>query len=845
MEHKRALYPLLSAFWFFGLTIFMLYPLSLKLSTYARETGDTLLNTWILAWVTRSLVTDPFHLFHGNIFYPFPYSVAFSEVLAGDIPIAAPVLWLTGNPLLAHNVVLLMSFFLSGFGTYLLVRFLTGSEVAAILGGTIFAFAPYRFAHLCGHVQILTTQWMPLSLFFLHRAFVSGLWRDFFLFSACFILQALSCFYYAFYFGLGVALFVTYFLATAWKETGWDRVRKFAVACVVVGICVVPFGLPYFEAQEEYGFTRTIEEAKFYSAHLVDYLLPPPENHLYGRWISRLLRILPGAEKWYRQCGVEHWLFPGIVAPLLGLVGLLSFPRIENGTLTVEGQREPSVWLHWKAGATRNQGYYLLLAVFALVMSFGPELQIAGRQTGVPLPYRCFYELVPGFKALRCPARFEALLMLALAVLAGYGVRKILGGLSRLSTGWGACAALSGGLIGLVVLEYLSIPVPVVRVPTGPEVPPVYRWLGQQEQSTVVAELPADIEHNFWYMYFSTYHWRRIVNGYSGFVPDQFFDIQERLGSFPERESVDLLRALGVDLVIVHGDGYSGEHREALENALENNPELVLVQRFGGDSVYRIKREIGAQPQAKIDVSLPKVVACKQLVGIPVIVKNLGERALFFSPTEKLFTVARWSGGQSLEEHVWTHLPLVVPAGRAQQVFAKLSSPVEMGKYFLELKIKMGGAKGETSSPVEVVSSLPDTLGKTGHLAVVGPCKLPEQVAPGSTFEFSCEVRNVGHSVWLAQTPSSPVRGGVSLGIRRWRHVDGGDAVAANGQPLEARAHLAQALWPGQFAILAGKAQAPSTPGIYTVKLDMVSEWVSWFEDIKASSAREVQVVVK
>ena len=126
--------------------------------------------------------------------------------------IAAPIIWLTDNPVLAVNIAGLAGFFFSGFGAYLLSWHLTRNVGAGVIAGIVFAFCPYRFAHL-GHLQLLTAQWIPLALFFLHRGLEGRHWRDFFGFGACFVLEMLSSIYYALYLTLAVALFALYFAA--------------------------------------------------------------------------------------------------------------------------------------------------------------------------------------------------------------------------------------------------------------------------------------------------------------------------------------------------------------------------------------------------------------------------------------------------------------------------------------------------------------------------------------------------------------------------------------------------------------------------------------------------------
>src|SRR5204863_3805929 len=82
--------------------------------------------------------------------------------------------WLTRNPWLTLNVVLLVAFASAFAGTYLLVRYLAGSRASAAAAGVIYAFCPYVMSHL-SHIQLLFTGGIPLSLYMLHRIADAGL----------------------------------------------------------------------------------------------------------------------------------------------------------------------------------------------------------------------------------------------------------------------------------------------------------------------------------------------------------------------------------------------------------------------------------------------------------------------------------------------------------------------------------------------------------------------------------------------------------------------------------------------------------------------------------------------
>ena len=98
----------------------------------------------------------------------FDRVVHFSYGLLLTYPVASPVIWLTGNPVLAYNVLFLAAMPLNGLGAFALARELTSSGRAALVAGLAFAYAPYQAVHL-SHIQLMTHAGLPLALFWLHR----------------------------------------------------------------------------------------------------------------------------------------------------------------------------------------------------------------------------------------------------------------------------------------------------------------------------------------------------------------------------------------------------------------------------------------------------------------------------------------------------------------------------------------------------------------------------------------------------------------------------------------------------------------------------------------------------
>jgi len=151
------------------LTAALTYPTAFRLGQVGRvDNGDGKLSIWNVAWVARTLVVDPLHVFDANIFYPNRGTLAYSENNLGAGLLAIPAYWATRNPYAAHNAAMLLGFILSAIGAYYLVRYLTGDRRAAAISAIGFAFCPFVFAHTA-HIQLLMTAGLPFTMLAFHR----------------------------------------------------------------------------------------------------------------------------------------------------------------------------------------------------------------------------------------------------------------------------------------------------------------------------------------------------------------------------------------------------------------------------------------------------------------------------------------------------------------------------------------------------------------------------------------------------------------------------------------------------------------------------------------------------
>jgi hypothetical protein len=567
------------------MTLFFTYPLVRCISTCVPNPGDPLLNSWILAWDTHKLTTDASGFFDANIFYPYANTLAYSESQPASALLAMPVLLITQNPVLAHNWFFLFSFAVSGFGTYLLVEHLTKNALAGVVSGMIFAFCQYKIAHFT-QIQMLATQWMPFALLFLDKWMHGEQWRDLVGFTVFFNLQALSSYYYALFFAIAVAVLLLYYLLKNGKRL---RSKRLFVQFVCFGVLTLfinlPLAIPYFELSRA-GFVRTRDTTRLFRATLTDYMATTPWNRFYGSLTAPLR-----GDYWS-----EHVFFPGIVALILALLGgkyCLFPPKTERTQTDLVGAHTHATPSGFSAVLP-----YACLVVLSMILAMGTFLELPGTSVRLSMPFGWLVDHVPGFQGLRVPSRINVITMLALAVMSGFGVSELQKRLRGTIPGLPKHILLMIPL--LIAAEYASIPLPYSAVVPS-QVPEVYEWLAGVEEDAVVIELPfastTDGSTDWsafpyiegWRVYFSTYHWKSIVNGYSGFLPPGYAELVQDMSGFPDESSVSRLNEIGVNYVLLHREMWDAERREFVEQSLKAHAsELSPVAEFGEVAVLRV-----------------------------------------------------------------------------------------------------------------------------------------------------------------------------------------------------------------------------------------------------------------
>jgi hypothetical protein len=586
--------------------------LLLNLTTHiCSDLADSLLNASIIAWNAKVLpLTDAW--WNYPAFAPLSGVTAFTEHLLATYPIASPIVWLTGNPVLAYNVVFLLAFPLNGMAAYALGRELTGSSVAGFITGLAFAFAPYQSTHL-SHLQMLIAFGMPVALLGLHR-YVEQHRRSGLIYLAigC-VVTAFANAYMLLFFPILLVLWSVWFVR--WRE--WRTLLAPAMTATAAAVVVAPLLWGYQNRQASYGFAREYYEISTFGADITaltqvshralawwvpwtyfegalfpgfailaltvtSVVLLRSRRTTLDRWNPRLNKAIAvtmavALARWW--AGPWGWHFGPIPLPpfqpyqVFTVVVLLAAVRL---VLTARFQ------YGW---ATRNRMmFYVTAAVIMWLLALGPEPLFAGVRAMSYGPYRLLLEL-PGAESIRVPARTWLLTALCLAVTAGFGTTIVL-------RRWPQRQRWSLTLLAVAIVAEGSFYETTKEVPRALQpgiIPP----------GALVLDLPSE---GGWKEtaaeYLAVLGGYRVLNGYSGYEPPHFYPFRRALADY-NVDAIDAYRKLDDLYVIIRpgedrfGGWIAGQHGAAL---------LIFTRDL---RIYRLPHT-GSGPRAHIPLPLPQ-----------------------------------------------------------------------------------------------------------------------------------------------------------------------------------------------------------------------------------------------
>jgi hypothetical protein len=656
------------------------------------------MTTWFLWWSGTQALPLTAEWWNAPTFYPAPGVLAFSEHLVGLVPIAAPLIAITGQPLVGHNVAFIATFVLSALGAHFLAYTVTKRHDVSAVAGVAYAFAPYRLGQ-AAHIQVLASYWTPICVAALHRYDSTARRRWAVIAGAAWVLQALSCGYYLFFLSVLVGFWFLWFALGRWP------LRKLAVAIVpfVIGaIVLAPFLYGYqVILRDTYGFHRSIGEIRFFSADIAGLLFASPDLLAWG-WLQVFQRpesnVFPGLTIVVLAVLAMYQSHPfrrDIVEPramrvlrrlftvLLALLGIAAIIPLSYGAwqLTVGSVRLVSIARADKpltlalvaalavmatlprvraAFHRRSVLQFYLLTAFAMwLFALGPDPTVMERRALYQAPYGWLMRL-PGFDGLRVPARFWMMTLACLSVVGALAVHRLSGRARQVVV----ALAVAGLLIDGWPRRFMVFAPPPLR----------------PSPSGVIArlDLPISDEANAIALYQQMFDPVPLYNGFSGYAAPHYYAMRASIEE-GDQGVLQLLAARGpLGVVIDHAGDPDGALRR-------------FILAAPGSTVDRLEQEWSSYrlPRSLTTPTLP------ERSGAPIPIKSV---AAFPNPANSRYALdgdvrTPWRGDVTQETAEMT-IELQQPSAVAQVVL-DLGNLITDFPPRLQIDVSLDGAAWE------------------------------------------------------------------------------------------------------------------------------------------------------
>jgi hypothetical protein len=497
-------------------------------SSLAGNSGDSLLNLWIMRSVQTGLPHGWHAFWDARIFHPALNTLGYSETLLPEALVHWVLRPVFGDAM-SFNLIYLAAWVLCSWWTYLLARRVVTYWAAAFVAALAFTYSSIRLAHH-GHFQLVVGgALVPLVILLLLRALErpsvpSGLALGF-----AFAATALTASYYGAMLGVVIVVILGGWLLAQQHWPTRAQLLSLGAAAGVVLVFVVPISVQYVRIQRDPIFRHSFDPTM--AARAGDFLAAPSPNHLV-HWLP----IIGTASSPTRD--VEHRLFPGLIPLGLGTLGLYWLVR--------EVRRRG-----WRTGRARDLVLIAAAGLLVTVLAFGDWFRVDGHR--IWLPFALLRHAIPGFAGIRAVARFAVSGELALAIFAAVGIDRVLHRLAPRRR-WLLAAALTA-----FVLVESVVGLQFVRVPTSRDDGGVDAALRKAPHG-VVLELPVVSSSDGGEAWAFVETPRQLVavhdgdprvNGYSGFEPAGFNKRAQTLNRFPLPAALAQAHALGVRYVVL------------------------------------------------------------------------------------------------------------------------------------------------------------------------------------------------------------------------------------------------------------------------------------------------------
>jgi len=388
---------------FFILTTILTFPVILDFSLELPGEGchDKCHIMWRIWWSEHSFENNLDFWNTNYIFYPDGTSIGGNLALF-TTGLGLIIFKLTNNLIFAYNTIIFVGFIFGGYATYLLANHFNRNFYSSLIAGVVFTFSTYHLMHSGHHLGLSMIGWIPLYILFLFKI-QSKNSKLYSVFGGIilFLLAITHLYYFVMVLFFSFA-FLGIFLLKKKDISNKIFIKQFLIVMIIGIILTTGFSYSTFFSDEEFE-TKPMWQHEMFSVSIENLIMPAPKHttQIYSDYqLLYGFHALAGNPDVGKRT-VEQMVYLGYVVIILATIALIKF-------------RRQYAWFWASIG-----GLFLLL-------SLGPELRFFNSLTGIILPERLLYEFVPGWDAIRAPARFIVLTNISLAILSSYTVFSLM-----------------------------------------------------------------------------------------------------------------------------------------------------------------------------------------------------------------------------------------------------------------------------------------------------------------------------------------------------------------------------------------------------------------------------------
>lgn len=528
-------------------TLVATYPLIWQMGALFGPPEDNQMFVWNIWWfkyAVFNLHISPFYTQY--IFWPDGASLLF-HTFSPLNGLMGTIIGLFIGENATYNIIILLSFILSGYFMFKLCRKLGLAQASSFIAGLVFSFSPFHLAHAAHHLNITSIYLMPFVLLLILKGTETGKIK----YAALAAMFLAASFYLSYYVNLITIFLILPLMAIRRKSgDGSNRFIYFRPCLFVLALSTVliaPLLLPMVKE----AYSSNLERALGHDLFVTDFVgfFFPHEFHWTRN--SPLNLLINGA-------------YTGSYWESAAFLGYLVLPM--------------GIWAAIKKKFPLKR-YFILIGLLGAILSLGSYPHIFGRPISfIKLP-GWLIEHTPLLSIARSPSRFVVLTYLALAVFAAYAAEAWF---NYLKSRWGKNVFRIGvvGLAAAIMLDYWSAPFEMTKI----QIPGYYKTIKADKDEFAILNIPLmGWRANERYMYYQAVHNKPICGGQLARSTLTYFEDLKNISMSPNN-----LKRLKIKYIILHREFLDPFDYQKIRSNLQQRFDVFAQDGLG--TVFRTYR---------------------------------------------------------------------------------------------------------------------------------------------------------------------------------------------------------------------------------------------------------------